>query len=207
MADVLQRVGAVHAKCQQYHTDLARRFSVPLGDAPIGGFGICQNTATVTLELLSFYDDFWGRLDPRSVPNVEQARHENAQRVMVITKALYILALSGFEFSAKNGLGLRPKRLSLGRGRVYLGSILGASKDANLISQGTYDLWGGVIELRNTLVHNNGIADRTATYRFPDFKVELRQGQMSIDGLVFFAALTDWMIDAFWDWCIAFLGP
>ncbi len=205
MADVLQRVATIRAKGLQYQNELATRFGIPLGDPPIGGLGICHNTATLTLELLSFYNDIWAKIDPKTVTNAAQARQQNAERVMLVTKAFYILALSGFEFAAKNGLPLRSNKLMLGGGRIYLGSIMGASRDANLISQNTFELWSGAIELRNTLVHNNGIADRTATYQFPDVKIELRQGQMATDGLLFFAALTDWATDSFRDWCTAFL--
>ena len=207
MGDVLQRVAALRANCTRHQTELSQRFTVPLGDPPIGGFGICHNTATVTLELLSFYNDLWGKLDPRSVPDIARARQENAERVMVITKALYIMALSGFEFAAKNALALRPKKLAIGGGRIYLSTVMRASKDAGLVPEGVYDLWTGAIELRNTLVHNNGVADRTATYQFPDVTLQLQAGQMARDGLLFFAAVTDWVVNAFRDWCIAFLGP
>jgi|SRR5712664_1146787 len=206
MADVVQRVATVRENALHHQRDLAKRFKIPLDDPPISGLGICHNTATLTLELLAFYNDIWRRIDPKTVQDVARARDENAQRVMLVTKALYILALSGFEFAAKSALPLRPKKLALGGGRIYLGSIMGASKDAKLISEGTYNLWSGAIELRNTLVHNNGIADRTTTYQFPDVKIELRQGQMATDGLIFYAALTDWATQSFQDWCIAFLS-
>jgi len=70
-----------------------------------------------------------------------------------------------------------------------------------------YELWVGITELRNALVHNNGVADKTASYIFPDVRIEFSDGQMARGGILLFPALVDWVVDAYRDSCIAFLTP
>ena|SRR2546425_489471 len=206
MIEVLQRVAEIRRKSGQYQAQLAQQFSLALDAAPVAGLGICFNTATLTMELLSYYHDLWGRLKSAPGTNVEQARQENAERVGLITKALFILVLSGYEFAAKHALARNPRRLNLKRGRVYLAAILDASEKAGLITAQALGMWAGVLKLRNTLVHNNGVAEETGTFNFDDTVVAFRAGQMIEGNLLTFAALTEWATDSFKDWCLAFLG-
>jgi hypothetical protein len=61
--------------------------------------------------------------------------------------------------------------------------------------------WEGVIQVRNMLVHNNGIADVTATYQIPNGPtITLTAGAMTQGNLRFFPELLLWSVDGFGRW-------
>jgi predicted nucleic acid-binding protein len=205
MREVIELVDRIRVRSAQSHEELARTHGIRLEDPPLGAFGIVHNTAVMTLELLDFYHRTWSSIPPSSVPDPEATRQENAERVMLVTKSAFIMCLSGFEFSAKQALTRYPGRLQLPAGRIYLRAIMRASAKKGLITADTDNLWTGAIAVRNCLVHNNGIADEDAEYKFPDVTVRLESGKMPQGTLKFFPSLTNWTVTAFADWCRAFL--
>lgn len=206
MREVLEDVGRVRATAARLQADLAERFGVPEGDPPVGGLGICFNNTTLTLELLDHYSAIWSKV--ASVPPAELARsrQENAERVTLVSKALFVLSMSGFEFSAKAAMAVRPGKIVTPRGRIYLRDIMRASQDRGLIDSALGTLWEGAIRTRNNLVHNNGIAENNMTYAFPQVTVTMVQGRMMQGNLRFFALLTEWCVEAYARWCGAFLA-
>ncbi len=206
MLDVLQAVDRVRQKARQRQDALSQHYLTPATDPPLGGLGMCFNNATLCLELLSYYHKLWAKLSAAEFPDPEQTRQQNAERVTLVTKSMFVLSMSGFEYSAKQALATDPGRLPLRRGRVYLSGIMRASAKVGLISAQTDTLWRGATEVRNSLVHNNGIAEKTITYVYPGTTAVLKAGRMSQGNLLFFAALTEWMVNAFADWCEKLLG-
>lgn len=203
MDDVLRSVNEMRLRLASLHDELANEFGHH-DTAPVGGFGMGYNTAVLTFELLSYYSDLWGRIDARGIRNHEQLRQENAERVALITKTLFITLLSGFEYSAKQALLLKPGALPLGKGRIYLWGIIQKSADHEWIGETEKRLWDGAIRLRNTLVHNNGVAEETRTYQFPGAQLELLDGAMVRGNLRLFPAVSAWVIEAFSRWCRQF---
>jgi hypothetical protein len=74
------------------------------------------------------------------------------------------------------------------------------SADAGLISATDRERWDGAIRLRNTLVHNNGIAEETAVYSYPDVTLQLADGQMAQGDLRLFPYMAIWVTEAFASW-------
>jgi hypothetical protein len=111
--------------------------------------------AAQLLELLSFYNQVWSSLVSNAVSDAARARQENAERVITITKAVFILAPSAFEFSAKQAVASRPGRIAPITGRLYLRKIIHQSIVAGLLPAADDVPWDGVIQVRNMLVHNN----------------------------------------------------
>ena len=205
MKDVIDLVDSIRVKSAKFQDDLANTYRMSPQDPPIGALGISHNNAVMTLELLDFYHRIWGTVPASAVPDPERTKKENAERVMVATKSMFIMCLSGFEFSAKQAILARPGGIHLPSGRTYLRAIMDASAKQSLISPETQKLWAGAIAIRNCLVHNNGIADKNAEYGFPGLTVKLVVGQMAQGTLKFFPILTDWTVKAFADWCRTFL--
>ena len=81
--------------------EIAQTFSVARHEHPAGFFGMAFNNITLTLELLDFYKSLWGRLTAKNSPDLEDARAQNAQRVIMIQKMSFIEIMSSFEFCAK----------------------------------------------------------------------------------------------------------
>jgi hypothetical protein len=206
MIEVIKLVDRTRTTSARYNDELAQTSGLRLEDPPIGAFGIVHNNAVITLELLAFYRRVWSRLPVSAVQDPKRTRHENAGRVMLITKSSFVMCLSALEFSAKQALIGYPDRLPLPAGRIYLRRIMSASAEEGLITAHAGDLWAGAIAVRNCVVHNNGIADKDAEYEFPDLTVKLASGSMAQGTLKFFPLLTNWAVTAFAQWCRAFLS-
>lgn len=170
-------------------------------------FNMIFNSTTLTLEILSYYYMEWGK--PRAVPSseVERIKKENAERVMEITKWMFIHALSILEYSTKellkiiNEENLPPElkelknELQQGK-RIYLRRIMDKSREAKLIDNEQYRTWEGLIEIRNVIIHNNAIADRTETFKLSDeLEVSFSKGEMLKGKLDFFIKLLNITID------------
>jgi hypothetical protein len=176
------------------------------GDAPIGALNMANQYAIVALELLSHYKAIWDRMPPGAVPDPARTRQENAERVITITKAVFILTLSAMEFGAKQALAGEPSKLPLGGDRVYLRRIIAKSREKGWLPIADETGWRGVIELRNTLVHNNGIAETTEDFALPNGPtISLVSGRMIQGNLRFLPEVTLWASDAFAKWADAFL--
>jgi hypothetical protein len=88
------------------------------------------------------------------------------------------------------------------KGRIYLSLIMERSRDIGVIDDTTYSLWEGVIQLRNALVHNNGISEKTAMYVYPETNIQLSTGEMSQGNLKMFGHLTKWILSESKFWLI-----
>lgn len=69
-----------------------------------------------------------------------------------------------------------------------------------IISEKQYVLWSGAVKFRNTLVHNNGIPDKSDTYFFPEFELSLIKDEMSVGKLNLFGNLNHWLISSAEEW-------
>ena len=206
MQDVIDLATRAHLESRRLNDELAAQFGISVGDPHVDGLNIANKYAIITLELLSFYKKLWGQVPPGVVFDPERARQENFERVMTANKAAFILSLSGFEFSAKQALIQRPGKIPPLQGRIYLGRIIGESNNVGLLQSGDEVAWKGLIALRNALVHNNGIAERTETYSIPGGpQIQLAAGQMPQGNLRFFIELFMWSIEAYGRWCSAYL--
>ncbi len=205
MREVLDLVNETRQRAAKRHSELASLYSISEGDPPIGGLGMAYNSLVLALELLDHYYGLWGRISSTIHADPDQARRENAARVILINKMAFIQCMSGFEFSSKQALSTFPGTLPPMLGRIYLRRIIRESKEAGLVSPVQDSLWEGAIRVRNCLVHNNGIAERTKTYSYPLLTVSMTAGEMTQGNLKFFPLLTDWTVEAYADWCERFL--
>lgn len=176
-------------------------------------FAMIFNHATLTVELLHYYLQIW-RIPPTplsSAEEIERARKENGQRVMEITKWFYVASVSSFEYSAKEVVKhiqtevARKLRQELARHkrchkRLYLSSITQAAREAGLMAGEQHQTWKGLLAVRNTVVHNNGIADATQQYKIGRLQVAFHKGHMLKGDLRFFANLAETLIEQYRSW-------
>jgi hypothetical protein len=76
------------------------------------------------------------------------------------------------------------------------------TRDIGLIDDTKLNLWDGVIRLRDSLIHNNGISEETATYKYPDFIIRVADGKMIKWKLNLFGLIIKWLINESKDWII-----
>lgn len=194
--------------------------SVPLR----GGFVMIRNHLILTLEILTWYYSMWGngnqgipltelRQDVEFITSEspECAKQENAERVMVTLKALFISSMSSIEFSAKaainsNSAHQLTQRLTSLHRRIYLSDIVAQTQSLGIIDEATKDEWQDLIFIRNCLVHNNGISDKTGMLSIEEMKLPAQKSQMLQGKLDTFAFLTQASLKLYRRWAGAFIA-
>jgi hypothetical protein len=124
MNDVLSLLDQTRLRSGALNDELNARFGLSPGDPPVAAFNMANQYAIVALELLSFYNQVWSSLVPSAMSDPARTRQDNAERVITITKATFILSLSAFEFSAKQTVAGRPGKIAPIARRVYLRKII-----------------------------------------------------------------------------------
>jgi hypothetical protein len=170
-------------------------------------FGLGQREAVLAHELLTFCLPKWSSLLRRVTPEmIEQARGEVYDRIRSILAYQFISTMSLIEFGAKESIktasssSLAAATAST-KGRLSLRLIVNESRRLNLISENDLDTWSALIEIRNMLVHNNGRADKSVTYKIAGLTVALVPGKMTeADTFLFFPKITAEAVDKYHDW-------
>ena len=218
MKEAIDLVMSARALCEEIHTRLSAQAG-SVNFPAIVAFNQCHQHATVCLELLCFYQSVWskaqvnyGVLTVQQVLSVQQQKQENGERVMKAARILLIECLSSMEYCAKEARNGRELLLPCGKNlRVHLSNILRLSPASSpsvkrWISDEDARLWTGAIGLRNSLVHNNGIADEDEDFVYPDCILQMRRGQMTRGDLLLVFRICIWVVNAFERWCLEFLN-
>ena len=184
-----------------YGNEVAQFFSIAAHEHPAGFFNTVFDNILLTIELLNHYERLWSNIQPTLSEDAEKAKEENTQRVIFIQKMSFIEIMSSFEFVSKR---IVQERSKFGRfsGNIYLSKIMTKTRDIGLIDDTKLNLWDGVIRLRDSLIHNNGISEETASYRYPDFILQVTDGKMIKWKLNLFGLIIKWLINESKDWII-----
>lgn len=202
MKDVLRDYWQLRNKARNNCDDVSSILSVQPHEIPAGFFNMAFNDITLALELLDHYNKIWGEQTKTTCSSVEEARNQNAQRVIAIQKMVFIEIMSSFEFSAKQYIGSESQIIGTFQGRVYLRGIMKRSKDSGIISASDLTLWEGVVNCRNNLVHNNGISEINAVYTYPKCTLRMEKDKMTQGDLRLFPRLSDWLLDSGLSWIL-----
>lgn len=174
--------------------EVAQLFGVENHEDPASFFGMAFNSITITLELLDHYYNLWGKLNQRDFLNVEETREQNGQRVILLQKMCFIEVMSSFEFCAKKIVLENKSLFGEFKGRIYLTGIMERSQKKGIINDSKINLWRGASKLRNSLIHNNGIAEDNVQYEYPNVTVTLQENIMIQGNLKLFALVTKWLL-------------
>lgn len=150
--------------------------------APLAGLNMSYLSIVQSFELLDYYYDRWGRIEPGVVLKHGAAKilDENEQRVSLLQKSSFIMSMSSFEFSAKEAIKLPWSSIDVPGSRTYLGAIMRRSSEVGLIGDADAELWKFAVELRNCMVHNNAIAQLEMVLNLGGgFSMEMIAGQMT----------------------------
>lgn len=194
MKDVIKLYWELRSIAEKKGDETAQAFSLAHHEEPAAFFGMAFNNITMTLELLDYYYRLWGNLRSTTCSSVEEAREQNCQRVILLQKMSFIEIMSSFEFSSKKIVLSNNCKFGSFTGRIYLSKIMKKSKDINILNQNDFDLWNGAIRLRNSLVHNNGNSEETATYNYPETTLSVNEDKMIQGNLKLFGLLTKWVL-------------
>ncbi|MFA7342289.1 MAG: hypothetical protein WCY65_03880 [Candidatus Methanomethylophilaceae archaeon] len=163
-----------------------------------------HNRLTITQEVLGFYLRIWGsdRWEGRGMDD-EQMGAEMTDRILTITKGLFVDVMSIVEKGSKSMVtgdeGLRSLA-SQGRRFLYLRDIMGASQQEGIISDAASREWDDLITVRNLVVHNNSIADRSYRLSIGDITISMRPNRMMKGPLGSFVVLSERALTLYFHW-------
>lgn len=174
-------------------------------------FGSIFNNFTLTLELLDLYYGIWKEATVPAGQDIGLIKKQNFERVILITKWLFIFSLSGIESSIKklilnsNNTELNDLKLKIkNNNQIHLDQILKNMKDTQKIKLDQYNNWATAIYVRNVMVHNDGIAYDDADYLLKDFKIHLEKNKMMQGKIDFFIDITDRLMEIYREFLIDF---
>lgn len=202
MNDLIKQTQELMNSAENFHNQLIKAYNLSENSFPIGAFGMSHNSVMLTNELLNYYYQSWEkRPSPKSDNEKEEILTENTEKIIEVTKSLFISCMSSIEYNAKE-YAKQDARFNF-RGRIYLKEIMKQSLDLGLISQADYDIWEKIIFIRNSTVHNNAIYEKEDVLTIPSLTLEMHANQ-SLEGPTnSYLALTEWILNAFNDWCKA----
>jgi hypothetical protein len=120
---------------------------------------------------------------------------------------LFIKSLSAIEYCAKETI--KDKRHPLHswyqeqkskNRRIYLSKIISESYKRGLINKKQKESWDCLIDMRNIIVHNNGIADKNVKYKINDLEIVFEENKMTKGKLDTFVKLTNIAVDLYYSW-------
>ena len=192
-------------KANKYSDEVDRLLNSQANKSLVGLFGMIFNNFTLKLELLDYYYNIWSNPIQADVLSINRTKKENWERVILIQKMTFISIMSSIEFCFKEYIKEFPNKIGNcenSRRKIYLFEIIKNSKDKSIITNTTFKKWQGAIKLRNVLVHNNGIAEETEKYEYPNCTLLFKSGEMTKGDLKLFLYLLDWLLDASKEWIL-----
>lgn len=202
MKDVIDEYWKLWQKLHTYGDEVI----TPDGDT--GFFGACFNDVTLTIELLTYYYNLWKQNYQKPQEEIDRNKEENAQRVITITKWLFLAIVSAMEFDAKKKVTEtnRPEFLELKNSlmtdeKVYLSDIMEKSRDTRLLLHDNFNNFEAILYIRHCLIHNNGISNKDRLYA--PIKNQLRRfekGKMIQGNLHTFYKFSDILVEYYRDW-------
>lgn len=203
MDDILTLLKELKSKAKNLGDLTAKKIGIQENEPPTSAFAMIFNTLTVAQELIHYYNEVWSQTTRTNSPTVEEAKKENWQRIIMIQKMTFIEVMSSLEYDIKQYLLNNPKFIGSLPKRIYLSDVMNRSMDKGIISEPEHTKWAGVIELRNTVVHNNSISETTATYIYPNCQIIFEKGKMIQGNLKLYPFLIDWLLDSYSSWILS----
>lgn len=204
MKAVIDQYVALRNLSSSFGDELSKTFNIPKDQLPAGFYGMSFNSITLALELLDCYFRIWQKIDAsdKKVKDVEGSRKENTQRVISIQRLTFIEIMSSFEYAAKQIVSIKQATFGEFRGRIYLSRIMEKSLELGQLNQDQLKQWNGVIRLRNSLVHNNGISEETAIYQYPNVEINVIEGMKTQGNLTYFGYIIEWILYSSKEWVL-----
>lgn len=189
--------------CMSYAKDVEKQIANPGNDLRAMCFWNIHNRVKLTEEIMVMYERVWGS---SSFPDVdEKISEELVERIVTITKDLYVDVVSIVEKTMKDSLrfysksGLKEAALRK-TSHLYMRNILFCAMESGLIDQDRFREWDELLILRNLAAHNNSIADRQDRFEIEGITVSMRPGRMMKGPINVFVVLTGRLIVLFYEW-------
>ena len=185
--------------CREHGQTLSAKYRLSEPTPPLAGFAMCHNWAMLAKETIDLYSEHWQKTDP---PVSEQKG-----RIKEATKSMFVFSISALEHMMREVDKMHPKVLSLKPGKHMLMHYVNKSHALGLITPPEYIRWKAVMEMRHAIAHNNGVPTENSDISLGN-GVDLKQtaGASTNIRLSTFSMVSRWTIDAYAEWCDAFLA-
>jgi len=183
-----------------------RDLEIPEDDIPLNVMAMISQHIEIAINVFEYYKD-----------NFEKMEDELWDRINVQERMVYVLVLSTFEYVSKlyyhenkAKLGLITDRNGEEKTRIYLRDVICLSQSIRVLDNNDCNLWIGLIEFRNCIVHNNAFSSITRTYVFPsikpnsheypELKLNFKEDEAVEGNYLLFPHLINWTIDSIEKW-------
>lgn len=189
----------------EYAVSIERDVATKENDPRTMCFWNLCNRIKISEEIMTFYERSWGS---DSFPDVdEDTENELVDRVITITKDLFIDVVSAVEKSLKDSLAQYPKSglkeaALMKSSHLYIRNILQCCNEKGILNDADFREWDDILVMRNLAAHNNSIADRSKKYIVKDITISMRPGRMMKGPLNTFIVLSDRIMELYYDWLI-----
>lgn len=184
-------------------------------------FGVCHNNFILCIELMDCWLQFWDNPDRMkrilgkalkdlTEGEVKQLRNQNFERIMELLKwSLFIPTFSLIEFTMKNSLFLfsdhpAAKKVNNLKDKPHYikfnNSILLPSGETNLLTSNQIKEIKTLAKLRNSIVHNNAIAQEDHIHKGENYEINFAKGEMLTGKLNTFFYCTLAVIELYFAW-------
>ncbi|PBP76930.1 hypothetical protein CCL19_02900 [Pseudomonas syringae] len=195
--------------------EMVKNLNIYKGCAPVSGLNMLNSQCVLLIEILDQYKTIWDRLENASKKNKwlamiqchsqDKLVTENSERLNTVCKSAFILAMSSVEYCAKETAKTYYTKLLVPANtrnkHIYLSGIIETSHKEGLISEDIQQKWRALIQLRNCLVHNNGIANQDAEYVIStETTVRMTNGEMISGSLILFPHAISLLVDIYAEW-------
>ena len=130
---------------------------------------------------------------------------QETERVMIVTRGLFTDVMSSIEKAAKDCIpaywmnDIKEKALE-NNSYLYLRYIIYASAEKGLVSKEQLKDWDSVFLMRNLVIHNNSVSDRSMIFELDDLKISMRPDRMMKGPSTTFVILSEKAIELFYEW-------
>ncbi|HGY9634667.1 TPA: hypothetical protein ACOJPK_000056 [Pseudomonas putida] len=179
-------------------------------DFPICGLNMLNSECVTLMEIITQYTHLWNKIQntlPADFFYYNNPKDENAQRISNICRAGFISSMSAIEYCAKETTAKFLNSLTADAKKdIHLSFIITESFKENIINEESKTLWQGLNQIRNCLVHNNGIASNNKTYAIDDtITISMTKGEPISSTLSFFPTAIKALVHKYDEWARAIL--
>ncbi len=111
MEEIFKLTQNFRDKASKYGKQVAVAIGIQPHEMPAGLFAIIFNKLTLALELLSHYYNAWIKATSTSCTSIEEAKQQNAERVLMLQRMIFTEILSSAEFYLKNYVSEHTKKI------------------------------------------------------------------------------------------------
>ncbi len=159
-----------------------------------------RNRTLIAQETLAFYYRAWA--------GHGLMEEEMSERIMVVTRNLFVDVVSSVEKGAKDSVKIyQPygmlKTVNVRSGRAHLREIIWASTDLGIIDEKDSKTWDGILLMRNLAIHNNSVSDRSCVLMLEGLKISMRPDRMMKGPLSTFIVLSSMTVTLFYRWLMS----